>query len=89
MVTLETPVKVADAEPDADLDHTEVAHLFYWVPCPGVRLHLRLPASIGKEEQTLGQGRGRGEDRLRADRQSSTARRVTGGYCRVFTNSLG
>ena len=39
MVTLETPVKVTEAEPDADLDNTEVAPLFYWVPCPGVRYY--------------------------------------------------
>ena len=29
MVTLETPVKVTEAEPHADLDNTEVARLFY------------------------------------------------------------
>ncbi len=39
MLTLEIPVKVAEAESDADLNNTEVAPWFYWVPCPGVRYY--------------------------------------------------
>lgn len=39
MAALEIPVMVAEAELDGDLVKTEVAPLFYWVPCPGVRYY--------------------------------------------------
>ena len=39
MAALEIPIKVAQAEPDLGLDNTQVAALFFWVPCPGVRYY--------------------------------------------------